>query len=45
MGFLTTSQVFADSIVFEQLIYCSFLQTVRVGVKKIGHFFVDVING
>ena len=39
MGFLTISQVFADSIVFEQLIYCSFLQTVRVGVKKNWSFF------
>ena len=28
-------QVFANSIVFEQLIYCSFWQTMGVGVKKL----------
>ena len=37
--------MFVDSIVFDQLIYCLFLQTVVDGGKKIDHIFVNVING
>ena len=41
---LKICHVFGDSFVFEQLMHCSFLQTVGAGVKK-WSFFVDVING
>ena len=43
---LVICNVFADSIVFKQEIYFSFLRMVRVelGVKNCS-FFVDVING
>ena len=37
-GFLEISHVCKDFIVFEQLIYCSFLQTVGVGIKKLAIF-------
>ena len=41
---LKICHVFADYIVFEQLIYCSFLQAVGAGMKN-WSFFVDVTNG
>ena len=33
--------MFADSFIFEQLIYCPFCS--KGGGKRIGHFFVDVL--
>ena len=42
-GVVEICHVFADSIVFKQLIYCSFLQTVGKECKKLS-FFVDVID-
>ena len=44
-GSLEICHVFADSIVFKQWIYCSFLWMVGVGGSKNWSFFVDVING
>ena len=38
-GSLEICHVFADSIVFKQQIYCSFLQMLWIGGQKIGHFF------
>ena len=37
-GSLDICDLFADSIVFKQKIYCSFLWMVGVGGQKIGHF-------
>ena len=39
------SHVFAESIVFKQQIYCSFLQELGVGRVRKWYFYADVING
>ena len=41
--FIQICRVFSDSIAFEKLMYCSFLQTVEVGVK-IWSSFADIMN-
>ena len=44
-GVLEMSHVFAESIVFKQQIYCSFLQELGVGRVRKWYFYADVING